>query len=82
MARMMPHCLKQYGMESIATPMMELANVMIDLSDIFNSLGITFPSVRVSLKRLHVPSENRHLLQFTEQVEINDYYDKVQYLMI
>ena len=31
-------------MESIATPMMELANVIIDRSDIFNYLGLTFSS--------------------------------------
>ena len=34
-ARIIPHCLKQYGMDRTATPMMELARVIIDLRDIF-----------------------------------------------
>ena len=33
MARMMPHCLKQYGMERIATPMIELARVITEWKD-------------------------------------------------
>ena len=74
---MMPHCLKQYGMESIATPMMELANVIIDLSDIFNYLGTTFSSVNQSASKdfmIHLKTDIASLHWVVgEQVEINDY---------
>ena len=35
-ARIIPHCLKQYGMARILTPIMELANVMTELSVILS----------------------------------------------
>ena len=33
MARIIPHCLKQYGIDKIATPMMEFARVITDRKD-------------------------------------------------
>ena len=62
-------------MESIATPMMELASVIIDLSDILTDLGITFSSpqsVRVSLKRLHDLKTEIFFNTLSNRFEIND----------
>lgn len=35
MARIIPHCLKQYGIERTATPIMEFASVITGRNDIF-----------------------------------------------
>ena len=48
MARMMPHCLKQYGMDNMATPMMELARVITEWTDIVWQVMDKIVSIRFS----------------------------------